>query len=77
MTYLLCAAALAVLAALARHEYRDTDDDRPPSVCPDHGPLSDDGRCYECEHNDLLIDTALEDRAWPELRHQPPTGPLG
>jgi len=29
--------------------------------CPDHGPLTD-GRCYQCEHIDLLIDTAIEQR---------------
>ena len=31
--------------------------------CPDHGAL-DGGRCYECEHDELLVDTELERRAF-------------
>ena len=38
-------------------------DDSGDPVCPDHGPLID-GHCYECEHNELLIDTMLERRAF-------------
>jgi hypothetical protein len=39
----------------------DNDPEQQPGECPDHGPLQD-GRCYECEHIDLLVDTAIEQR---------------
>jgi hypothetical protein len=42
-------------------------DDNGDPVCPDHGPLVD-GRCYECEHNELLVDTEQERRAFGDSR---------
>lgn len=34
-----------------------------PPACPDHGP-TDGGRCYECEHNELIVDTEIERRVF-------------
>jgi len=47
---------------------RDTvlDDGPEPTTCPDHGELSDDGKCWPCWYADLAVEAAKERRAFGE-----------